>query len=497
MKKIKVMLFITVLLSTTNINATKIDKNKRELKSNMMEIYNRAPKETNLITGMINEGEFYGRFRVNNFNWDWNKNDTNDHSITGIGGSLLYKSASFLGFSATAGIYYSYAIANIDLSSSDELSYLKAGKDTQSRYNSANGGSNSLFVPAQYYIEYKVGNSNIKVGQQIHESFFTKSNDTKMIPNTFMGISMLNRDIPSSKLRISYFSAQKLRDHTTNHDLITFKTEDDNTLNYKWNNNDDSAVNKNLNYAAFKAAGMSSKHNMLVGDFNSKVIKNLDLTLSGNYINEIVIQAVAEAYYKLNIAGFSVTPGIRHLQQVGLTNGKISNAATLKTGTAVGYTNPNSINSALHAARVDVKLAKGIKFRYGYSYISDQADILAMWRGFPTGGFTRAMAQYNWYANTTTHMLKLNLNFDKMGLIPGFSIMTRFAMQDFDENKSAVQGDTNIFHIDIIQKLDVITKGLIMKIRAGLATDKRAGSLELAKPDASYNEFRYELNYLF
>ena len=247
---------IIALSSTTLLGA---DTVKRTLKGNMSEVYKVLPGEsTNGFLGMFSEGEYYARLRSNTFKWDWKDSDTKDHLISGLGGSLIYKTASLSGFSMGAGAYYSYAISKLDLSKdSKNLANLKAGKDTLSRYNNINGnGESGLFVPAQYYLEYKISKTNIKAGQQLWESLFTKSNDTKMIPNSFMGVTMTNKDIPKTTLRTAWFYSQKLRDHTTNHDLITFKTDDDSTTNYKWKNNDDSAVNKSLTYSNFKVASI-------------------------------------------------------------------------------------------------------------------------------------------------------------------------------------------------------------------------------------------------
>ena len=51
---------------------------------------------------------------------------------------------------------------------------------------------------------------------------------------------------------------------------------------------------------------------------------------------------------------------------------------------ASGYDDPNDLDGKLFAAKVDVK--KGpFGMRLGYSKVSDNADIIAPWRGFPTG----------------------------------------------------------------------------------------------------------------
>ncbi|MBD3797937.1 MAG: hypothetical protein IE887_09445, partial [Campylobacterales bacterium] len=140
-------------------------------------------------------------------------------------------------------------------------------------------------------------------------------------------------------------------------------------------------------------------------------------------------------------------------------------------------------------------LAKGpLKAQIAYSAVEDAADIVAPWRGFPTGGYTRAMAQYNWRANTKTTAAEVKYDFGKAKILPGFTAMARYAMQDFDEAKQGtggVQADSNILHMDFIEQF---TPELQAKIRVGLVSaDERVNGTE----KDSYNEYRFELNYLF
>jgi hypothetical protein len=103
------------------------------------------------------------------------------------------------------------------------------------------------------------------------------------------------------------------------------------------------------------------------------------------------------------------------------------------------------------------------------------------------------MAQYNCYANTKTWDIEANYDFDKAGLVPGFSAMIRYAIQNFDEAKQAagVQADSNVIHMDFREN---IAKGLYAKLRVGLVSaDNRVSGTE----KDSYNEYRFELNYLF
>ena len=172
--------------------------------------------------------------------------------------------------------------------------------------------------------------------------------------------------------------------------------------------------------------------------------------------------------------------------------------ATLKgtlagsVGNSLGYKDASSLDSSIWMTRLVLK--KGpLKAKVAYSAVEDAADIVAPWRGFPTGGYTRAMGQYNWYANTKTFDIEANYDFDKAGMIKGFSAMIRYAMQNFDALKQAagVQADSNVIHMDFRENFK---NGLYAKLRVGLVNaDARVGSID----KDSYNEYRFELNYLF
>lgn len=470
-------------------------KPKRELKNNMMEVYNTLPGSADNITDAFANGVFYGRLRMNSFKWDWKNDDfNNDNKAFGLGGSMIYKTAPLAGVSATAGLYYSNSpFSGLRVDNAD-VGDVKAGKDTFSRYNVKTTGDWSMATLAQAYLQYDISKTSFKIGRQIFESFLTKSNDTKMIPNTFSGLTVVMKEIPKTTIRAAYFNAQKLRDHTTFHDVITFKDASGDS----WNNNDDSAVHKGLSHANFTAAGEKTDHALIVADVRNKSIDNLQIDVTYGAVPDVVSSITGELNYKIGLpGGFSLTPGVRYMYQMDNGGGEIG-GATLKgtlagvTGEALGYKDASSLDSSLAMARLVLKQG-ALKVQVAYSAVGDEADIVAPWRGFPTGGYTRAMAQYNWYANTKTTAAEVFYDFGKAKLVPGFSAMARYAMQNFDESKQAagVQADSNILHIDLRQK---IMAGLDAKLRVGLvsADDRVAGG-----DKDSYNEYRFELNYLF
>jgi hypothetical protein len=467
---------VSLLVASSSVYAD-LKNDKITLKPNMILTYNQEQKSVDSITEMFSEGDFYGRLRMNVFKWDWAKDAAGtDNEAMGLGGSFIYKSAKFNGLSTTMGLYTSQnpSFYRMDV---DEVGSVKAGKDTFSRYDTDATGNFGMSVLGQAYLQYDISKTSVVLGRQLFESVFTKSNDTKMIPNTFDGISATIKEIPQTNIQLAYFTKQKLRDHTVSHDVLAVSG---------WEENDDSAINKSLTTAL-----IGDDNKLIIASVTNQSIPNLKANISVASIPDVITNVTAEAHYTISVGGdWKVAPGFRYMQQMDNLDTD-QNVASLKgsTGTT-GYDDPTSLDSSLVAARLDIK-DKVFLLRLGYSAIEDAADIIAPWRGFPTGGFTRAMAQYNWYANTKTYMLRAGYDFGKAGILDGFNIFARYAIQDFDDDKSSVQADSNILHIDAMQN---IGKDLQAKVRIGLVN---ADPADTGKTDSSYNEYRFELNYFF
>ena len=475
------------------IEQTKSDKPKRQMRGNMTLKYNVLPPKVDSLSEMFSEGIFYGRLRSNSFAWDWEtekwddetKKGLKDNENMGMGGSLIFKSGVLNGFSVTTSYYGSMNPEFLRMDK-DEVAASKAGKDTFSRYKVATEGHYGIYAAGENFLQYNNGAVNVIAGRQLFESVFTASNDTKMIPNTFDGVSASVKIAPKTKARLAWFGSQKLRDHEDAHDVITFKDAEGNS----WNNNDDAAIHRGLNYNNFTAAGEDVDHDLIVADVQTKIIENLKFTLSYLQVPGVVQDIVAEAHYKVNLeSGWALRPGIRYFQQMDDGGGAIAGYTNLSGKEAIGYDAgvADSLDSSLFAARFDILMPnKQGFFRLGYSKVDDKADIVAPWRGFPTGGFTRAMAQYNWFANTETFMVRGVYQFT-----PDFKASLRYAIQDFDDAKKYVAADSDVWHLDAWYDL---TENLQLKGRLGIVT---ADPGDTGKTDTSYNEYRFEINYLF
>lgn len=487
MKLIKSIGSIAVLMTIAHASE---DTPKHSLKCNMTHIYEELPGEVDSFREMFSEGMLYGRLRSNNFGFKWEDeidNSQENHVIGAIGGSVIYKSARLNGFSIGGGLYTTQGYGNLE---DDEVRFYKAGKGVMSRYDVLTEDSQNITSLAEAYLEYTHEYASIKAGRQIFESFLTRSNDTKMIPNTFEGVTLRTPLIPDTSMKMAYLTRQKLRDHAEFHHLLAYGDDSSDTY-ASYTENDDSAMHKGLTLSALQARGIDDR--LIIAEAKNRSIENMKVTMNYTAVPDLISSAMIQADYRFMLNGMSIIPALRYMQQFDDGAGAIG-GANLKLDTT-GYSDPESLDSALYGARVDV-VEDGFKLRFGYTKVADEGDLLAPWRGFPTGGFTRAMAQYNWYANTETYMVQLDYDFT---MLSNFKIISRFAIQDFDDQKTGVQADSNVFTLDLMKGFDG-TSNVYLKTRyahvAGDPLYDQDGTTVL-KPNPSYDELRLELNYLF
>ena len=492
----KIGVFLLVLIGILSAEESMHGEIKHSLQPNMVHLYDEAPEDVQTLAEMFTQGKFYGRFRFNSFGFRW-KEELNvkgipvrkNHAIAALGGSIVYKSAHMNGFGIGAGLYVSEALGTL---SKNEAYLYKAGKDTISRYDQLTDRKNGILSLAQAYLEYKYEQTRVKAGRQIFESFLTRSNDTKMIPNTFEGVTFTTKDISKTVLKAAYLTRQKLRDHSEFHHILAYGYDSGAPLDAytQYTENDDAGMHIGLTLEKLKTSGI--KDRLLVFDAMNRSVENL--TLYGNYttVPDLLSYAMVQADYKFEAGVWSLIPGLRYMRQFDDGAGSVigTNAASRKL-IAVNYNDPNSLDTGLFGARLDV-VQRNIKFRLGYTKVADRADIIAPWRGFPTAGFTRAMSQYNWYANTKSYMLQIDYHLE------GFEnlfILGRFAYQDFDDEKPAVPADSKVVTLDVMKGFSDISN-LYMKMRYGHVWGNPQTGI-IKKLDPSYDELRLELNYLF
>lgn len=465
---------------------------KHSLRCDMSHMYQDDPEEVETISDMFSQGIFYGRLRFNSFGFKWeNEIDSagvkvrKNHTIGAIGGSLIYKSAYLNGFGIGAGVYTSGSQGSLN---TDEAYLYKPGKGVLSRYNALTQGKESLTSLAEAYLEYKHEDVTIKAGRQIFVSFLTKSNDTKMIPNTFEGLTFNSPSLYDTSFKMAFLTKQKLRDHSDFHHVLAVG-DDVNDPYAIFTQNDDSAMHFGLSLSELESRGIEDR--LIILEVQNRSIENLTLRMNYTAVPELLSSAMLQADYRIYLGDWSVIPGLRYMQQFDDGAGAIG-GANLKTLTA-GYHNPESLDAALYGARMDV-VYDAFKFRFGYTNIADKGDLVTPWRGFPTAGFTRAMGQYNWNANTESYMMQLDYEFED---ISEFKVISRFAVQDFDNEKVGVQADSTAFTIDFLKGLGETPYYLKTRFAHVTGDDDTVAGNGFTKLDPSYDEIRLEINYLF
>ena len=486
---LKLLTATTILtLFTTSIFAQ--EPAKTAIKSNGQLLY-QPTKTVDNFDDMLKEGIFYGRLRNNNFYFDYERQDaTHDgHGVAAFGASVIYKSASFSGFDFTAGVYGSYAFFN---DKSDPVSTIKPGKDTFSRHSYANSGDKSMYVLGQANLNYKLSKTNLTLGRQLVETFYTKSNDTKMVPNTFDGFVLTTKDLPDTTLKAAYLTKQKLRDHTTEHSVLMVGDANSSaSVNPNWTENDDAGMHKGLTYSALKIADKPTDAPLIVLDVVNNSVDNLKINFSSYMVPQLLSQAMAELNYTIKLDGLSIAPGVRYLQQFDNGAGAIGGASLSGTVNAAStsYANPTSLNAKMIAARIVAKI-DDYKINLGYTNILDEADLVTPWRGFPTAGYTRSMGMYNWQANTKSYRLELVKGANKSGVYKDVFIQTSVLYIDGDEKKST-SADSMFYYAGFIQNVPAMPE-LQYRLRLGWRD-----FIDGSSPVSDYLDSRLEFNYLF
>lgn len=483
-----------------------LSQGTRTLEDTFLVITGAVPKSAQTAQEIFSEGVIYSRLRTNMFGWEYKEPEDMDHYGLGIGGKLMFVSAPFMGFNGVVAFHYSDApFKALRENDQADIENLRAVQDTFNRFKVYNKRDYSMASLTQLNLNYELFGVKATGGRLLYESMLTSANDTKMIPNAFEGGVLEYNGIINSSWRAAYFSAQKLRDHEKFHDVITYG-DGSNHPKAIWKNNDDSAIHKGLSYTNLENAGKKTKNSLVVLDLKNDTVENLRLDLAYTAVPGLISSVAGEINYKLPlVAGFTLTPGYRFMRQMDNGAGEIG-GATLSGALAVdqnpssnlGYKNRYSLGGGAHLARL--LLQRGhFSTQIAYSHVLDEADLVTPWRGFITNGYTRAMGQYNWNANTKSTAIRFIYDFSSSNLIPGFSAITRYVVQDFDESKQVAggQADSNVLHIDMRQEL---LEGFDAKLRMAFVDAQKRQEDALVRPDSfrdSYNEYRFELNYLF
>ncbi len=491
MFKNKILVLVLACLAFNELSAF---DHRRTLSLEMKHKYVET-EEVSDWADIFSEGSFYGHFRTNNFSMNWDHELTTDegdpiqkdHFILGIGGSGVYRTAQFHGFSATAGYYFSQALGTLR---DKEIHFYGSGRSAFSRYNYLTTGRKNIGVLAEAFVQYRSEESVIRVGRQVFDSFLAAPHDVFMIPVTFQGVSVEHHFEFDTSFKAAYFNKMKLRDSATFHHVLAHG--DDSSIPYnRFNENDDSGMHRGLGLSKLQARGIEDR--LIILEARNRSFDNLRIKANFTAVPDLISSAMIQAGYHFTVNNWFIVPTIRYMQQFDLGAGAIAGANIRNRNS--GYSNPNSLDSSMIAAKIDfADDLHYLKFRLGYTAVSDKGDLLAPWRGFPTGGFTRAMNQRNWLSNTKSYMAQMDYTFHEFD---DLKIVSRFVIQDFDDKKIGVQTDTNIISTDFIKNFWQDTISFKLRYMHIIADSNTIAINGHKKRDISHDEVRFEINYIF
>ncbi len=491
--RISIVLILWSVIYTSHIFADTTQTPKRALLYNSSLIYNKMPQKATTLQEFFSLSEVYGRIRSNNIYFGYDHEDPKHQSnyALSIGTSFIYKTASLYNIDATLGIYASQAFFDPDFFGGN-IALMKSPKDTFSRYDYIQTGSKTLMSFAQANLRYTFPLGSITIGRQLVDTFYTKSSDSKMVPNSFEGISSILNTPKNTTLFFAYLTQQKLKNQENFH--APFMYDDSDVANYSfWNGNDDTAMHKGISYTNLVANGKKTDAPLLVAQLQTHATRKFQLRAASYLIPSLLGQIMGEANYHFALTPTTqVIPGIRLVHQFDKGAG-IVGGASLKGDVSVnnpaGYTHPDSLDGGMIALRVLIKTDQ-YKLNLAYTNILDKADLVTPWRGFVTAGYTRSMGVYNWRANTRSYRIEFIKDTNKNGIYVDPFIQTSILYINTDENKNIFE-DSIVYYFGIVQNFPSFPQ---MQYRIRLGYRDFIGKANFV---SNYADTRFELNYLF
>ncbi len=424
------------------------------------------------VSNAFKEGKWEGRMRFQYFYTDWEDASKDSANGKAMGGSILYKTAPYYGFTIGAGLYTTQNA--FDITDPEDGVTATTSKDLFLRDSGSVYGE-GFTVLAQSYLGYDFARTKTKVGRFLTTNPWITPNDTKMIPIAAEGVEIISNDLSNTTIQFDYVEKIKERGMTYFGDMGTTGDTPTKILNF-YKGKDDPDV-------------------FILGVKN-KSIDNLELQGWEMHWDGLVDQAMIEANWATEVGDAIVGFGGRYIKQFDQGAGDI----ILPEGVKNNGDSDNSIDTDLWALRTTINLGNA-RLLLSTSHTSDGGDLVAPWRGFPTDGYTRSMTQTDWNAGTTAY--KALLDYDFGDFIDGLSTTLSYSKYDRDESKKPYQSmtdrgfqnvDTNQWNLDIIQKLSGKFKGIELKARF---MDQNNETTSLYTKETSNREMRLEMNYKF
>lgn len=434
-----------------------------------------VPPESVVVEAEKNWGDIFGQSRTFYIDRTYDGSINNNRSSLATGGYIGYMTPEYNGFTAAIA---AYGVYGFDIHSEDAK---VAGTATYDPSLYGDNFENYGFI-GELYVNYKMNNTNIKVGRQKLDTPLAGADDARMLPNLFEAAVLSNTDIENTTLILA---------HVLNQTVGTFGNV----------YGTPSMLSLQSGYGLGYKLGTD-------GEFtNMGTIALGDSDADGNFVdNETAgVTALAALYsngaFSLQVWDYIAWDILNAIYLEGDYTMDINENAKIKL--SAQFINQSDIGDAL-AGKVDSNyLAGKITGIFGnfsayaaYSTTDSNDDtvthggILTPWGGMPA--YTQGMVtRHQFFADTDAFKVAATYKFVDYGVSASayYASFDIGAANTFLSNRAWTASETGF---DIEYKVAQVD-GLSLRLRANF-TDEFG-----YKDDAPYNwdEYRFIINYNF
>ncbi|MGD9970190.1 MAG: OprD family outer membrane porin [Sulfuricurvum sp.] len=412
------------------------------------------------LAGMFKEGKVSGQFRTFYINRDISfNNSANDYSrdALSVGGKLNYQTGSFNGLSMGATFYTTNKIDN-------KSSIAKKNDATLFDSSTSNGYS----YLGEAYLQYKNGNTSVKLGRQELNTPLAGGDDARMLPNTFEAVVLSNTDVKDTTL---------IAAHVTRINYGTFANaypggELALTSGYGRLTPYDSGQFQNMGMAAIgdNTAGVTTLAALYSG------IPGLKLQLWDYYAHDILNAIYAEANYGVSLGTISPYVGVQYIKEddVGSNN-------------VITKVNSDFIAGKLGAKIGNFDIYGAISHNSEDKNAAVSGGTISPWGGMPA--YTQGMVtRHQFLSGTDAWKVAGTYNFKDMGANVSASVY--YTSFDVGNLSTYTKGTTTEPGFDIIWNPEAV-KNLQLRFRGNFPNDFSNNT------GYTWDEYRLIANYNF
>lgn len=417
------------------------------------------------LAGMFKEGKVSGQIRAFYINREMINSDYSRDGLA-LGGKLGYETGAMNGLSAGVMFYTTNKL--------DNESRIPSHND-KTLFNSYDNGYSYM---GQAYINYKNGNTNVKIGRQELNTPMAASDDVRMLPNTFEAAVLTNTDIKDTTLvaaHVSKISYGTFANAYAGGSLALASGYGNGYASY--GNSYENGSYHSMSQAALGAS--TQERGVSAAAVIYKGIPDLSLQLWDYYAHDILNAVYAQADYTwgclLNPA-IKMTGSVQYIQEDG-----------------VGDKFAGNVDSKYYGAQLVAKYGNAtLSGAYSVTPDSDgtfNGVIISPWGGM--SAFTQAMVtRHQFLADTDSYKFALGYNLKDL---TGTSTTATVYYTNFDIGanngwKNGTSWTASESGFDIINNVESI-KGLQLRFRGNYQRD--------FAPSDDRNEYRLIANYSF